>query len=88
MSYLSMIHQTGSVRASDSNCRGDVEQVELTQHVIVFWNEHCVWGRGFASGDYGDAHTDEVKGCALRPETRSFDYGLGDRLLLLAPELR
>ncbi|KAJ4188666.1 hypothetical protein NW767_011774 [Fusarium falciforme] len=44
----------------------------------VFFNEHWVWGHGWASSDNGKSLQDEVKGCALLPDTWSFEYGLGD----------
>lgn len=44
----------------------------------VFFNEYWVWGHGWASSDNGKSLQDEVKGCALLPDTWSFEYGLGD----------
>ncbi|KAJ3466795.1 hypothetical protein MRS44_004359 [Fusarium solani] len=44
----------------------------------VFFNEYWVWGHGWASSDNGKSLQDEVKSCALLPDTWSFEYGLGD----------
>lgn len=41
------------------------------------WNEYTMWGHGFASGDFGMALKGQIGGCALLPDTWSFQYGLG-----------
>ncbi|KAG9228985.1 hypothetical protein BJ875DRAFT_446379, partial [Amylocarpus encephaloides] len=44
----------------------------------LLYNEYTVWGQGWDSADHGDALKNEVKGCALLPDTWSFSYGNGD----------
>lgn len=43
----------------------------------IYFNEYWVWGHGWASSDSGRSFKDEVEGCALLPDTWSFEYGLG-----------
>ncbi|KAB5531313.1 hypothetical protein GE09DRAFT_1251915 [Coniochaeta sp. 2T2.1] len=43
-----------------------------------FYNEYWVWGHGFASDDWGENLENQLKGCALFPNTWGFGYGLGD----------
>lgn len=43
------------------------------------WNDFVVWGRGGASGDFGQALQEKVKAqCHLRDGRWRFEYGLGD----------
>ncbi|MDB5910911.1 MAG: Subtilisin-like protein [Massilia sp.] len=43
------------------------------------WNDFVVWGRGWASGDFGQAFQDQIKSqCHLRYDNWRFEYGLGD----------
>ena len=41
------------------------------------FNAYTVWGAGFDDTDHGDALQNQLHGCALLPDTWSFDYGLG-----------
>ncbi|PSK42249.1 hypothetical protein B9Z65_4163 [Elsinoe australis] len=41
------------------------------------FNEYWTWGHGFASDDFGARFKHELGGCAILPDTWSFDYGLG-----------
>lgn len=36
-----------------------------------------MWGHGFASSDFGAALENQIQGCALLPDTWSFQYELG-----------
>ncbi|KAF5716253.1 peptidase S8 S53 domain-containing protein [Fusarium globosum] len=42
------------------------------------FNEYWVWGHGWASSDHGEALKEEIKGCALLPDTWKFTYGIGE----------
>jgi hypothetical protein len=42
------------------------------------FNDYVVWGHGWDSADNGQTLKQQVKGCALLPDTWSFAYGLGD----------
>ncbi|KAM0290842.1 hypothetical protein ACHAO9_004769 [Fusarium lateritium] len=44
----------------------------------VYFNRYWVWGHGWASSDNGETLKEELKGCALFPDTWHFTYGLGD----------
>ncbi|KAH6679328.1 hypothetical protein B0J14DRAFT_686360 [Halenospora varia] len=44
----------------------------------ALFNDNWVWGHGWDDADHGDALKDQLKGCALLPDTWHFDYGLGD----------
>ncbi|EHK97231.1 putative Subtilisin-like protease 2 [Glarea lozoyensis 74030] len=44
----------------------------------VYFNDYVVWGHGWDSADNGETLKQQVKGCALLPDTWSFAYGLGD----------
>lgn len=43
----------------------------------LLFNEYNVWGHGWASADLGAAYKSRLGGCALLPDTWSFQYGLG-----------
>lgn len=36
-----------------------------------------MWGKAWAANDWGDGLKDQLEGCALLPNTWSFEYGLG-----------
>ncbi|KAG4255894.1 hypothetical protein FPRO04_11513 [Fusarium proliferatum] len=42
------------------------------------FNEYWVWGHSWASSDHGEALKEEIKGCALLPDTWKFTYGIGE----------
>jgi subtilisin family serine protease len=44
----------------------------------ALWNDYTIWGHGWESANNGQNLKQQVKGCALLPDTWSFAYGLGD----------
>ncbi|KAI1843509.1 hypothetical protein JX266_010335 [Neoarthrinium moseri] len=44
----------------------------------ALFNQCWVWGSGWLGADWGNALQEQMKDCALLPQTWSFEYGLGD----------
>ncbi|KAI1142334.1 subtilisin-like protein [Hypoxylon sp. FL0543] len=53
------------------------EQAGCDSSYKALFNEYTVWGHGFDSDDNGNGLQNQLKGCALLPDTFSFSYGLG-----------